>query len=176
MDEPKLLISLEDFKPYKFLTKNLSTVKNLDPFINEAQEFDLKQLLGRELFIDILEDYPDLNTYADLYNGKSYTYSGKKYRHYGLKPLLVYFTYARYLPGSNAHSTEYGMMKKKSEDSEPISDAEIARQISQAREGALSYWQDVKFFLNHYASTYTLWKCSGNDSSLTGIPQFRGIG
>lgn len=175
-----LLISLSDFAPYKALSTNLTTVKNLDPYILEAQEFDLKPLLGRELFIDLLDDFdssPSLSKYEDLFNGLSYTYEGDLYLHRGIIPILCYFTYARYILNSGGHSTDYGLRKKINQDSEEVSEIEKARRVTQAREGAIAYWNDVKLFLDHKKSedpdTYEYWNCT---KKTTGLPRITGIG
>ncbi len=176
-----LLISIDDFVPYKALSSNLTTVKNLDPYILEAQEFDLKKLLGRELFLDLLEDFdgsPSLSKYEDLFNGLDYTYLDKKYSSKGLIPVLCYYSYARYILNSGGHSTDYGLRKKLTAESEEVSEAEKARRVTQAKEGAVAYWNDVKLFLDHYKiidpDTYEFWKCSSKGT--TGLPRIRGIG
>jgi hypothetical protein len=176
-----LLISLIDFAPYKALSTNLTTVKNLDPYILEAQEFDLKKLLGRELFIDLLDDFdasPSLTKYEDLFNGLSYEYQDVKYQHRGLVPVLCYYSYARYILNSGGHSTDYGLRKKINQDSEEVSEKEKARRVTQAREGAVAYWNDVKVFLDHYKiidpDTYEFWNCTTKGA--TGLPRINGIG
>lgn len=172
-----LLISIADFTPYKALSSNLTTVKNLDPYILEAQEFDLKKLLGRELYIDLLTDFeasPSLSVYEDLFNGLKYTYEGNLYEHKGLVPILCYYAYARYVLNSGGHSTDYGLRKKLNSDSEEVSESEKARRVTQAKEGAVAYWNDTKLFLDHYATTYTLWVCT--TKGVTGLPRIGGIG
>lgn len=180
MADTTLLISRPDFEPYKALSANMNTVKNLDAYILEAQEMDLKPLMGREIYIDLLDDFeasPSLAIYDDLFNGLSYTYLDKKYKHAGLVPVLCYFTYARFLLNANGHSTEFGIVKKKTEDSEAVSDSEIARRVSQARAGAMAYWEDVRIFLNHYKDTYTLWQSSADHGQLdSGLMKIIAIG
>ena len=183
MSDTTLLISIDDFTPYKALSSNLTTVKNLDPYILEAQKFDLKKLLGRELYIDLLDDFeasPSLGIYSDLFNGLSYEYNDKKYSHEGLIPVLVYYTYARYVLNSGGHSTDYGLRKKLNQDSEEVSETEKARRVTQAREGAVAHWNDTKLFLDHYKvlypDTYELWNCGCGRGGVTGLPRLRGIG
>jgi len=146
------LISYSDLAPYKHLTANFNAAK-FDTYVNAAQEFDLRKLLGTELYIDLMDDFeasPSLVTYGELMSGCTYTYLTRKYKHEGLIPVIGCFTFARYLMDSNAFSTPFGMMQKKNSDvSEPISEKSIARKIAQAQSEALSYFERVKLYIVH---------------------------
>ena len=179
MADTTKLIEASDFAPYKVIADNITESKTIDPYILEAQQFDLKPLLGQELFIDLLEDFedtPSLSKYEDLFNGKSYEKYGKKYKHQGLVPVLCYFAYARYLTNANQSSTEYGVVQKRTDESQPVPEATLARMITQAREGAMAYWHDVKTYLDHNANDIPLWNCSKKDWPISGLPSMRGIG
>jgi len=155
-----MLISLEQIQLFKSLTTNLNTVKQLDPYILEAEEFDLRPFLGDDLYLDLVADFeasPSLETYLDLYNGTEYTYNGRTYRHEGIVPVLAYFTFARYAAMSGTHSTKHGFVTKQTDFSEPASEKTIARMIGQSKSAALVYQDRVRRYLNHHASTYPLW-------------------
>lgn len=165
-----LLIGISDFTPYKSISHNINVTKKLEPYIVEAQEFDLKDLLGQELYNDLLNDFiasPPLGNYEDLYNGSSYTKGGKVYTHKGLIPVLVYFTYARFIMDSNSESTAFGQVVKTNQYSEPLSEKAIDRKYNQAKSGALAYWKDVEKFLNDNSIDYPLWK--NNCKTVKGI-------
>jgi hypothetical protein len=154
------IITLSQIQDFKQLTSNITEAKQLTPYIDEAQEFDLRSFLGDELYIDLVADYeasPSLETYSDLYNGSTYTYSGKTYKHEGIVPVLVYYAYSRYLANSSVHSTKYGMVQKTNEFSQPASEKTLSRLIAQAKSGAFVYQNRVKLFLSHNASSYPLW-------------------
>ncbi len=118
--------------------------------------------LGQELFEALKDDYeasPSLATqkYYDLYHGSTYAVNGRNYTHQGIKAVLAYFTYARYVAASGLQSTKYGLVQKENEFSSPASSAAVARIIAQAKSGAIVYQERVRLFLNEKKSTYELW-------------------
>lgn len=156
-----LLISLSDIQQYRSITANLDATKSLEPYILDAQEFDLRVFLGEQLWIDFLEDFeasPSLTKYADLFNGTTYTYSGRKWKHEGLKAVLVHYTYYRYVLNSQIQSTKFGLVVKKNEFSDPAPENKIARIANQAKSAAITYQERVKLFLDFNYATYPLWK------------------
>ena len=164
-------ITKSDIQEFKGIAENLNSTKDLDPYIIEAQEFDLRPFLGEAFFIAFDEDFtasPSLETYDDLFNGVTYTYSGDQYRHEGLKAMLIYHAYARYLANANTKSTAYGLVQKNSQHSTPASEKTIARLVSQARSGAMVYQNRVKKYLDINSSTYTLWECGNGKKFRTG--------
>jgi hypothetical protein len=155
-----LLISISDFTPYKAISANLNVVKKLEPYILEAQEFDLRPLLGDELYNAVVEDFeasPSLQVYGDLFNGSDWTVGSHTYKHNGLIPVLCYFAYARYKTNSNVEDTAFGTVTKRNIESEPVSEKTIARQSDQARSGAMAYWYKVEKFLCDNSEDYDLW-------------------
>lgn len=173
-----MLITLEQIRQFKGITLNLNTAKQLDPYIQEAEEFDIRPFLGEQLYIDFLEDFessPSLqNTYyADLYNGSTYTYQGDKYKHEGLIAVMAYRVWARFVNYQNVNSTKYGIVKKTNDFSEPASDKTISRIVGQAQSGAVMYQERVKLYLDHHSDNIPKWKCSnkrkGGSIRLTAI-------
>lgn len=157
-----LLIGLSDFGDYKHITSNLNASIKLDPYIREAQEFDLRPLMGTEFYLALCEDFeasPSLATYEDLFNGSEYTIGGVKHQHNGIKAALIYFAYARYIPGGQVNSTPFGLVQKLNQtDSQPVSDKIIARLVQQARSGAESYWSRTHKFLLDNINSYPLYR------------------
>lgn len=164
-----LLISLNDFAQYRAISANLNSAKKLDPYILEAQQFDLKGLLGNAFYHAIVEDYegsPSLATYSELFNGSEWQCGDKTYRHEGLKPILCYFAYARYVFSSNTEATAFGTRLKKEEYSDAVDDKTIIRLRDNAVSGALAYWEDVKLFLNDNSVDYPLWICDNKNKKI----------
>lgn len=156
-----MLITPEQIAQFKQLTASLSSPKVLEPYIQEAQEFDLRPFLGDELYADLLDKYDQAqmtDAYKELYNGCTYTYGGITYKHEGVVPILAYFTYARYAKRSNITSTKYGLVQKTNDFSQPISSADRAQQVNDARSGAIVYQERVRHFLNANEATYPLWR------------------
>ena len=154
------LITIEDIAAVKPISLNTDVQKKLNTFIQEAQEFDLVKFLGDAFYMAIEADFaaqPSLETYSDLFNGCEYTYNGVQYRHRGLKTVLIYYAYAKYLANAQSNQTAFGNVVKTNTDSTPISDKTITRQVEQALSGAYKYQSDVNDYLNRNSSTYTLW-------------------
>lgn len=53
MIEP--LITIDDIKLYKEISSNTDVTTKVDQYIVEAQEFDVRAVLGDELYLDILD-------------------------------------------------------------------------------------------------------------------------
>lgn len=155
------LISASDFNPYKTLSINVNAVKKVDPFILEAQEFDLKNLMGDSFYYDLIKDFnnsPSLSKYYDLFNGSTYICDGNEIYQSGIKAVLIYLSYSRYVAVSNIEATAFGTVHKKEEFSEPVSESTIKRLKDQAYSGALEYWQGVEKFIKSNFNDYPLFK------------------
>ena len=155
-----MLLSLDDIQSFKSLSSSINEAKALLPFVQEAEEFDIVPFLGQELFNALKTDFeasPSLATYADLFNGSTYTYSDRSYTHQGIKAVLAYYSYARYVANSNTVSTKYGLVVKENEFSSPVSEKTLARRISQAQSGAAVYQERVRLYLIHHVDDFPLW-------------------
>lgn len=152
------IVTLQDIVEFKPISLNVNQAKALNPFILEAQEFDIRSILGDEFYLAILADLPTLANYGDLVNGVQYTYDGKLYETKGIKACLIYYSYARYLANANQTSTPSGMVSKTNDYSDPISEKTLARLIQQARSGAIHFQEQFIDYLNRNESNYPLWK------------------
>lgn len=166
------LITLADIRTFKAISSSLNALK-LDSEINEAQEFDLRPFLGDEFYLALISDFaasPSLATYSDLFNGSTYTYGSRTYQHDGLKAVLCYYAYARYLNNSNTNATAFGTVIKQNDDSEPISEKTLARLVGQAISGAKVFENRVLDFLSRNNANYPLWRisCSNVNNNKTG--------
>lgn len=151
------LITYNQIAEYKLITSNINASK-FDNLLIEAQELDLRPILGNELYLELIAEngnspYPD--KYANLLEGCTYTYNGKSYKHEGLIPVLAYFIYARFLAYAGSVATPYGVVQKTNDFSQPTSDKSISRQITQAKSAAMAYFDRVKLFLIHNKTIYT---------------------
>ena len=135
----------------------MNLTKSLDPYIWEAQNLDLKPLLGSALFYDMMENLT-VQKYIDLLSGKVYEYRENNIYFNGLKPSLVYFAYARYINNKNSIDTPYGLVQKRNPDSNQSPEKEIARRVSQAKSAAATFFNEVAQFLNSNVADYPLWQ------------------
>jgi len=157
------IITLTDIQGYKPLSSNTNTSKKVDPFIQEAQEFELRPFMSDEFYEALVAQFKLGFTdplYDDLFNGSTWTNGSKTYTNPGIKPMLVYYSYSRYLNRSNTDSTAYGMVNKTNPDSTPLTDKRLASLVSQSESGAKAYENRVKFFLDCNASDYPLYTCT----------------
>lgn len=153
------LITLSDFGEYKFLTANINAAKDLDPHIDEAEEFDLKPVLGEQLYLDFKTNVA-LPHYQTLLLGGQYTYKGNTYEFKGAKAVLVYYTYVRLLVNNGVTSTPSGFTKKILENSERPDNAQLSSMINQAKSGARHHENQMLLYLERMSNTYPLFKCS----------------
>lgn len=166
------LITLADIQALKPISSNVNELKALKPFILEAQEFDVRPFLGDEFWIDLVNDFdasPSLATYSDLFNGSTYVYSGVTYKHEGIKAMLIYYTYSRYLNNAQTSVTPFGVVQKLNDDSQQVPERTLTRLVSQAVSGAKVYEERVKDYIIRNASQYTLYKCISSNKRTGGL-------
>lgn len=160
-----ILITRNDLKPFRKISLNTSWDK-LGPYILEAQELDLKPILGQELYYDLIEDFnasPSLSKYYYLYHGSTYTCGDTKVTHNGLIPVLAYFAYSRYVEDAGITDTPSGLKQKNNDYSENISEKTVGRVSDQARSSGAAYMNEVIAFLNNKRADYPFWKCSSGN-------------
>lgn len=156
-----ILLTVEDIKLFKGISSNLNEAKDLFPFIKEAQTFDLCTFMGRSFYLKLLEEFegsPSLPNYSDLFNGSIYDRGDEKDFHEGLKAVLVYHSWARFLVNDGIQSTPSGFVIKQTQYSAPVDPIRLSKMIAQARSGALQYEQMVESFLNLKSDEYPLFK------------------
>lgn len=146
----KLLVNKQECS--KYLSVSLfRKEEDFNRFIREAQMFDLKKLVCEELYQDIVSDAP-ANDYTLLLEGGSYTFEGKKYEFAGLKVVLAYFAYARYIFVGHQVDTPMGIKVKENQDSETISQTERRDVRTMYKQQADMLWQDCKRYLERTTS------------------------
>lgn len=154
------LITFADFAGIKTINLNQNQERQLDPFIAEAEKFDTKKLLGAALFQDIIDNPADPDN-VTLLDGATYNNNnGDPVSFEGLKVMIVYFAFARYVGGKNITDTAFGFVNKQGENSDQVDNAGISRECKSSISAAFAVWNEIKDFLNAQinASKYTLWK------------------
>ena len=157
------LINAADIQGFKALSSNMNADKKINPFVLEAQEFELRPFLGDALYNELIVQYKNGFTnplYADLWNGGTYTSGTFQMQNPGLKVVLVYYADARIISKSNTNSTATGMVSKNNNDSSHISEKTVSRLVSDCLSGAKSYENRVRAYLECKASEYPLLVCT----------------
>ncbi|WP_116790148.1 DUF6712 family protein [Flavobacterium psychrotrophum] len=128
---------------YKQLAKTTHDDK-LNEQILDAQLLDLQPLIGESLFNKILAAPQEFD---DLLEGGIYEHEGISYTNYGLKMVLCYYAYARYMMFSSAVDTPFSVVEKLSDNSRPVEPLAKKTIYNLNRETAQQVWGNVKNYL-----------------------------
>lgn len=153
-------ITFADFAGIKTINLNQNQGRQLDPFISEAQKFDAKQLLGPAFYQNIDDNLQGADNLVLLEGGTYNNNAGDPVSFEGLKAMLVYFSFARYVGGKNITDSPFGFVNKHGEKSDQVDSAGISRETKASIAAAFAVWNEIKDFLNAQvnASKYDLWK------------------
>ena len=137
------LITRSDIARYKQISKTLHDDK-LNEQILDAQLLDIAPLIGESLFNKIVSSPQD---HIDLLDGGIYEHDGISYTNYGLKMVLAYFAYARYIMFSSAIDTPFSVVEKLSDNSRPVEASAKKTIYTLNRQAAQQVWDNVKNYL-----------------------------
>lgn len=135
-------------------------------YISQAQEFDIRPVLGDIFYYDLLENVADYDYEALIEGGIDYEYQGYSYKfQFGLAAAICFYAYARYIPYANKKSTEMGLMQKRNEFSDHVDTKALQLMVNDSKSAAVGYLNDVVLFLDRYRTVeptkYTLWRRGG---------------
>lgn len=134
----------------------------------EVEVSELQDLIGTALLQE-LQNNQENNT--ALLNGASFEYCGNTISHRGLRFVMAYLNYSRYLGESYVNDTFSGFKKKTTEQSEFLTEGEIKRLQNEARKVALSEFEIIKKYLD--TVKYSLWLSSESKKAYT--PRFYSV-
>ena len=137
------LITRNDIAQYRQISKTPNDAK-LNEMILDAQILDLQPLLGESLYNKILASPAD---YEALLGGGIYEVDGIGYTNYGLKMVLAYFAYARYVMFASVTDTPFSVVEKLNPDSRPAETSAKKALYTLNREAAFQLWENVKRYL-----------------------------
>jgi pyruvate formate-lyase activating enzyme-like uncharacterized protein len=139
-----LLVNRQDFKDYNRQVSNSLHNDVLNMHISDAQLQDLKPLLGERLYNKIMLN-PE--NYTELINGGTYECGNVTYTNVGLKAVIVYFAYARFMYYGSEINTAFATVSK-NENNSTKSSLEIRKQFYNSNKKSASYmWDNVRDFL-----------------------------
>jgi len=142
------LISVSDIQMFRAISDNVPEAR-LDPYIIEAQELDLYELLGKDLYLKLFTEVTPPTFPA------TYFYPELKEQYAGF---LCYSAYARLLSQNQTTVTAYGVVSKKTDFSVMVPEPTLQRTIQAARGSAQEYAKRLIDFLNDNSETYPEWK------------------
>lgn len=114
----------------------------LNAYITEAEQMNVKPVIGDELYLSILDKGEDEEQYTRLLNGGTYEAGGKLYTFAGLKAAMSYYVFAKYLMVGDFNATRFGVSMKEDSYSSHISSAERSNAYSDTLEVANCYLQE----------------------------------
>lgn len=141
----------------------------------EVESLELDKLLG-SAFYQAVSTTP--TNYTNLLDGCSFVDdNGNTITHKGLRYVIAYLNYAKYVGESYVHDTYSGFVQKTRPDSERISTGDIKRLQQENREIAFNAFELIRMYLNNAnkldPTAYPLWNC--NSDKKTYKPVFYGI-
>jgi hypothetical protein len=160
----KLLINIDDVKRFRPISKEVGQDR-FAPYVYEAQNNDLQPVLTPALFADFVARFDQTadgkyEAYQELLTGKTYTPTGQAHPiiFEGIKPMLVYYSLARFVENQQLNITRFGIVQKNIQESEPVSEKSITNLVATLRSNGLVYENKVVEFLRNNQSTYPLFQ------------------
>ena len=141
-----------------------STIKydeRVKPKVLQAQQFDLRQVVGKEFYAELVLTLENGNLLA---GGETYLQADYDALLPYLKQYLTMASYARYLGEADEHNTRYGTVTKINPHSQILDPADRDRKIRTYRSMAASYANDICEFLSDNSSKYPVWEQNQPDS------------
>lgn len=161
------LITLSDIQAIRQITSNIDDVQSIDPYIIEAQNVDLRRLLGLKFFNVLMNELKQADPpqrAKDILNGCTYTLEdGTEISFAGIKPLIAYYAYARAIPQLGRRVTRFGAVQKVTPFSEPVQSKDIAAMVIDAKSNAKVYEEDLLYFLRNKKDIYPEFFRRGSD-------------
>jgi hypothetical protein len=157
----KLIISIDNIREFRPIAKDIPEDRIL-PYIREAQQYELKQLLGDALYYDFLLRFDNqadgkYNDYQALLNGKSYPWGVQTIEHPGLIPYMSYHTLSKFYTGNPLNVTKYGIVTKIADQSEAIDARVLAAEVAALKSNALADQADIIKYLTNNGTLYPLY-------------------
>ena len=152
------LISLTDIQQHRAISQSVE-LSNINQFIEDAQVGDLRPLLGEKMYFDLLNDQ---SKYTELLDETNYNHDGVTYRSPGIKKVLSYYAYARYIMHGSATDTPFGFVEKGYQEERQVDRSGRREMYKATQQLAAQYWSQVEIYLGRNLSKYPLW---GEDCS-----------
>lgn len=125
----------------------------------EVEEVELRDLLGVELLQDIQANPTNASNIKLLDPHTFVNCRGNSVQHKGLRYVIAYFNYARYVGSSHINDTFTGFVTKNREEATSITSGDINRLQIENRKSSLREWELIKEYLDLNAEDYPLWDC-----------------
>ena len=166
-DELVKLIVKADFEAHVQIAEHMEFDRFMETHILNAQLYDLRPVLGDPLYVDMVKNRASA-PYDDLIAGGEYAYQGYTYFFQGIKKVMVHFAYARYAMRNGVQDTASGLVKKKTDWSEPLDMKEATKEAEYHKNLAVAAMNDVVKYIERNISLFPLYathaKCDSRNS------------
>ena len=157
------LITIADFTEETFNLPSSLNDERFNTSIDNAQNINLKPLIGEKMFSDFLLNVSDPK-YIALLNGDTYADSdGDMIIFPGLRFALVNWTMSHYYPFAQQTVTSHSVVRKLDPRSEPIEGKEISRAVSSFLATGAAYWNDAKKYITTKKTDFPLYCFHASD-------------
>lgn len=161
-----MLITYANFREEFAISENIEDAR-LKASIEEAQNFDIKKVIGDAFFYDVDTKYNTSPADADivkLVDGGTYLdCQGNTVYFDGLAKAVKYYALARYRKKQPINDTAFGVVFKNDNYSTPLDYKTLNASIEDARASGLGYLNDVLKFLNESKDIYPLYKLNSDN-------------
>lgn len=139
-----LLWDFDDQQAIKPISEN--NEQKWSQMATEVQLIKLKELMGADFYQDVLAN-PTGTYNAQLIDGATYTIDDVSYTFSGLKYVLAYLFYERYIMENNAQDTYVGLMQNDNPNAAHVSFAQKKNMAQEMRRIANDHWKDCYQFV-----------------------------
>ena len=140
-----LIIDANDIRNYKDISMHTPDSR-INEYIRDAQEQDLRLLLGNSFYFDVLSNLAN-PVYSDLLNGGDFQKDSCTWTQQGLKAVLVEFTWGRYTYFGIHNDTPFGNTVKLSDFSKESESKDRKDIWEQSKQRANSYFDVIRTYL-----------------------------
>lgn len=152
-----MLTNKTEILKHRELSRGVKDEK-LQPYIDDAENLDLKPLLGSSFYLWLDDNKDDGDVVDAILKPKKYTYNGENYSHPGLYKVASLFAWARHvLHGSNT-DTPFGFQQKTHQNSAPVSTSGKKQVYTMDRQAAMQYYNEVRIYIERNIEDYPKWK------------------
>lgn len=124
--------------------------EKITSYITEAEQMNIKPVLGDKLFLDLLANGEENEKYQTLLAGGTYiANNGELYSFVGLKCCIAYFVFAKNVMVGDFQTTRFGTVLKESDYASHISTKERSDCYNDTLEVAQSYLRDCLRYCSH---------------------------
>ena len=149
---------------------------NYEQLAQEVEEKELRSLCGVALLQNV-QDNPTTSENLTLLDGGTFSdCDGNTIKFKGLRYILAYMNYSKYIYESTISDSFTGMVSKNRTEATNLGNGSKKAIQNDAREIALQEWELTKAFLNDNKETYPLWECGeGTQARKPYTPRFIGV-